>query len=71
MHEYTGANDGMQYSNKEMDPKVVEKRIQLLMKSPRKKPLKFGLAMFENGSCPPVSYVSAIVCDDTFALYFS
>jgi hypothetical protein len=27
MHEYTGANDGMRYSNKEMDPKVVEKRI--------------------------------------------
>jgi hypothetical protein len=71
MHEYTGANDGMRYSNKEMDPKVVEKRIRSLMKSPRKKPLKFGMAMFENGSYPLVSYVSAIVCDNTFALYFS
>jgi hypothetical protein len=52
MHEYTGANDGMRYSDKELDPKVVEKRIRSLMKSPRKKPLKFGMAMFENGSCP-------------------
>jgi hypothetical protein len=69
MHEYTGANDGMSYSDKELDPKVVEKRIRSLMKSPRKKPLKFGKAMFENGSCPSVSYVSAIVFHDTFALY--
>jgi hypothetical protein len=69
MHEYTCANDGMRYSNKEMDPKVVEKRIRSLMKSPRKKPLKFSMAMFENGSCPPVSYVSVIVFHDTFALF--
>jgi hypothetical protein len=71
MHEYTVANDGMRYSNKELDPKVVEKRIRLLMKSPRKKPLKFGMAMFENGSCPPVRYFSDIVLHDTFALYES
>jgi hypothetical protein len=69
MHEYTGANDGMHYSDKELDPKVVEKRIRSLMKSPRKKPLKFGMAMFENGSCPPVSYFSAIVLHDIFALH--
>jgi hypothetical protein len=69
MHEYTGANDGMQNSDKELDPKVVEKRIRSLMKSPRKKPLKFGMAMFDNGSCPPVSYFSAIVLHDTFALH--
>jgi hypothetical protein len=69
MHEYTGANDGMRYSDKEVDPKVVEKRIRSLMKSPRKKPLKFGMAMFENGSCPPVSYFSAIIFHDIFALY--
>jgi hypothetical protein len=31
------------------------------MKSPRKKPLKFGMAMFENGCCPLVCYFSAIV----------
>jgi hypothetical protein len=61
MHEYTGAKDGMRYSEKELDPKVVEKRIRSLMKSPRKKPLKFGMAMFENGSCPLVCYFSAIV----------
>jgi hypothetical protein len=61
MNEYTGANDGMRYSEKELDPKVVKKRIRALMKSPRKKPLKFGMAMFENGSCPPVCYFSAIV----------
>jgi hypothetical protein len=61
MHEYTGAKDGMRYSEKEIDPKVVKKRIRSLMKSPRKKPLKFGMAMFENGSCPPVCYFSAIV----------
>jgi hypothetical protein len=29
---------------------VVEKRIRSLMKSPRKKPLKFGMAMFENAA---------------------
>jgi hypothetical protein len=69
MHEYTSANDGMRYSDKELDPKVVEKRIRSLMKSPRKKPLKFGMAMFENGSCPSVSYLSAIIFHDTFALY--
>jgi hypothetical protein len=69
MHEYTGANDGMRYSDKELDPKVVEKRIRSLMKSPRKKPLKFGMAMFENGSCPLISYFSAIIFHDTFALY--
>jgi hypothetical protein len=61
MHEYTGAKDGMRYSEKELDPKVVEKRNRSLMKSPRKKPLKFGMAMFENGSCAPVCYFSAIV----------
>jgi hypothetical protein len=61
MHEYTGAKDGMRYSKEELDPKVVEKRIRLLMKSPRKKPLKFGMAMFENGSCPPVRHFSTIV----------
>jgi hypothetical protein len=69
MHEYTSANDGMRYSDKELDPKVVEKRIRSLMKSPRKKPLEFGMAMFENGSCPSISYVSAIVFHDTLALY--
>jgi hypothetical protein len=68
MHEYTGANDGMRYSDKELDPMVVEKRIRSLMKSPRKKPLKFGMAMFENGSCPSVSYASAIIFYDTFTL---
>jgi hypothetical protein len=46
MHEYTGAKDGMRCSEEELDPKVVEKRIHSLMKSPRKKPLKFGMAMF-------------------------
>jgi hypothetical protein len=61
MHEYTGAKDGMRYSDKELDPKVVEKCIHSLMKSPRKKPLKFGMAMFENGSCPLVCYFSPIV----------
>jgi hypothetical protein len=61
MHEYTGAKDGMRYSEKVLDPKVVEKRIRSLMKSPRKKPLKFGMAMFENGSCPLVCYFSDIV----------
>jgi hypothetical protein len=69
MHEYTGANDGMCCSNQELDPKVVEKRIRSLMKSPRKKPLKFGMAMFENGSCPLVSSFSAIVPYDTFILH--
>jgi hypothetical protein len=48
-------------SDKELDPKVVEKRIRSLMKCPRKKPLKFGMAMFENGSCPLVCYFSATV----------
>jgi hypothetical protein len=61
MHEYTGAKDGMRYSEKELDPKVVEKHFCSLMKSPRKKPLKFGMAMFENGSCPPVRRFSATV----------
>jgi hypothetical protein len=61
MHEYTGAKDGMRYSEKELDPKVVEKRIRSLMKSPRKKPLKFGMAMFENGNYPLVRCFSAIV----------
>jgi hypothetical protein len=68
MHQYTGANDGMCCSNQELDPKVVEKRIRSLMKSPRKKPLKFGMAMFENGSCPLVSSLSAIVPHDTFCI---
>jgi hypothetical protein len=66
MHEYTGANDGMHCSDQELDLKAVEKRIRSLMKSPRKKPLKFGMAMFENGSCPLVSSLSAIVPYDTF-----
>jgi hypothetical protein len=54
MHKYTGAKDGMRWSEEELDPKVIEKRIRSLMKSPTKKPLKFGMARFENGSCPPV-----------------
>jgi hypothetical protein len=60
-HKYTGAKDGMRYSEKELDPKVVKKRIRSLMKSLRKKPLKFGMAMFENGSCPLVRRFFAIV----------
>jgi hypothetical protein len=68
MHEYTGANDGMHCLNQELDPKVIEKHICYLMKSPRKKPLKFGMAMFENGSCPLVISFSAIVLHDI--LYF-
>jgi hypothetical protein len=60
-HKYTGAKDGMRYSEKELDPKVVKKHIRSLMKSPRKKPLKFGMAMFENGSCPLVCRFFAIV----------
>jgi hypothetical protein len=66
MHEYTGANYGMHCSDQELDPKFVEKRIRSLMKSPRKKPLKFGMAMFENGSCPLVSSFFAIIPYDTF-----
>jgi hypothetical protein len=69
MHEYTGANNGMRCSDQELDPKVIEKRICSLMKSPRKKPLKFGMAMFENGSCPSVSSLSAIVPHDTFIFH--
>jgi hypothetical protein len=69
MHEYTGANDGMRCSDQELDPKVLEKRIRSLMKSPRKKPLKFGMAMFENGSCPLVSSLSATVPYDTFIFH--
>jgi hypothetical protein len=61
MHEYTGAKDGMRCSEEELNPKVIEKHIRSLMKSPRKKPLKFGMAMFENGSCPSVRCFSAIV----------
>jgi hypothetical protein len=60
MHEYTSAKDGMRCSEKELDPKVVEKRICSLMKSPQKEPLKFGMAMFENGRCPLVSCSFAI-----------
>jgi hypothetical protein len=70
MHEYTGANDGMHCSDQELDPRVVEKRIRSLMKSPRKKPLKFGMAMFENGRCPSVSHASAMAFYDTFTLLF-
>jgi hypothetical protein len=69
MHEYTGANDGMHCSDQELDPKVIEKCIRSLMKSPRKKPLKFGMAMFENGGCPLVSSLSAIVPHDTFIFH--
>jgi hypothetical protein len=68
MHEYTGAKDGMRYLEEELDPKVIEKRIRLLMKSPRKKPLKFGMAMFENGSCPLVRCFSATL--HMIPLYF-
>jgi hypothetical protein len=56
--------DRMRCSDQELDPKVVEKRIRSLMKSPRKKPLEFGMAMFENGCCPLVSFLSATApCD--------
>jgi hypothetical protein len=60
MHEYTGAEYGMQCSEEDLDPKVIKKRIRSLMKSPWKDPLKFGMAMFENGSCPPGRYSSVI-----------
>jgi hypothetical protein len=55
MHEYTGAKDGMRCSEVELDPKVIKKCIRSLMKSPRKEPLKFGMSIFENVSCPKVS----------------
>jgi hypothetical protein len=61
MHKYTGAEDGRRCSEKELDLRVIEKRIRSLMKSPRKGPLKFCMAMFENGSCPPVHSPSAII----------
>jgi hypothetical protein len=54
MHEYTSAKDGMRFSEAELDPKIIEKHICSLMKSPRKEPLKFGTNMFKNGSCPKV-----------------
>jgi hypothetical protein len=60
MHEYTSAEDGMRCSEKDLDPKVIEKRIRSLMKSTRKEPLKFGKAMFQNGSCPLVHCFSTI-----------
>jgi hypothetical protein len=60
MHKYTGAKDGMRCSHAELDPKVIEKRIRSLMKSPQKEPLKFGINVFENGSCPKVRWLSAI-----------
>jgi hypothetical protein len=61
MHEYTDAKDGMQCSEEELNPKVIKKHIRSVMKSLRKKPLKFGMAMFENGSYPPVCCSSAMV----------
>jgi hypothetical protein len=61
MHKYTGAKDGMQCLEKELDPKVIEMRICSLMKSPRKEPIKFGMGMFENGSYPPFRCSSAII----------
>jgi hypothetical protein len=60
MHEYTSAEDGMRCSEKDLDPKVIEKRIRSLMKFTRKEPLKFGKAMFQNGSCPLVHCFSTI-----------
>jgi hypothetical protein len=54
MHEYTGVKDGMRCTEEKLEPKAIEKRIRSLMKSPRKKPLEFGMAMLENGSCPSV-----------------
>jgi hypothetical protein len=54
MHEYTNAKDAMRCSKTELDLKVIEKRIRSLMKSSRKELLKFGIAMFKNGSCPTV-----------------
>jgi hypothetical protein len=60
MHEYTSVEDGMRCSEKYLDPKVIKKRIRSVTKSPREEPLKFGMAMFENGSCPPVRCFSAI-----------
>jgi hypothetical protein len=54
MHEYTGAKDGMQCSENELEPKMIVMRICSLMKAPRKEPLKFGMNMFKNGSCPKV-----------------
>jgi hypothetical protein len=75
MHEYTGAKDVMRCLEEELDPKVIEKRIRSLMKSPRKKPLKFGMAMFEDGSCPSVrcsfAMVHIIPCYFTKANVFS
>jgi hypothetical protein len=43
MHEYNGAKDGIRCSEEELDPKVIEKSIRSLMKSPRKKPLEAWL----------------------------
>jgi hypothetical protein len=60
MHEYTGAKDGMRCSEIDLDPKVIKKCIRSLMKSPREEPLKFGMSMFKNGSCPKVSGLSTI-----------
>jgi hypothetical protein len=38
MHKYTGAKDGTRCSQAELDPKVIEKRIRSLMKSPESTP---------------------------------
>jgi hypothetical protein len=66
MHEDTGAKDGMRCSEVELDPKVIEKRIRSLMKSPRKEPLKFGMSMFKNDSCPKVS---GFICHHTLMTF--
>jgi hypothetical protein len=55
MHQYTGVKDGMRYSEVELVPEIVAKRIRSLMKIPQKeKTLKFGMSMFENGICRQV-----------------
>jgi hypothetical protein len=55
MCQYSGINDAQRYTQEELTPEEIERRIRNIIKIGRDKELKLKIPMFENGSCPEVT----------------
>jgi hypothetical protein len=56
MCDYSGIDDPQRYSKEELSAEEIELQIHNIIKVGRDEPLKLGIPMYENGSCPEVSF---------------
>jgi hypothetical protein len=56
MCDYSGIDDPQHYSKEELSAEKIELRIRNIIKVGQDEPLKLRIPMYENGSCPKVSF---------------